>query len=123
MRISDWSSDVCSSDLHRYRRSRHLLRDRPLPLCDGGGLAIRNVCRRLLLAAQMDRPHVRRKTGQVALLVQHDLVQHHLLPHPLPTSEEHTSELQSLMLTSYPVSCLKYITIQLAYSSPIPRPI
>src|SRR3546814_9125439 len=26
MRISDWSSDVCSSDLHRGRRCDHLLR-------------------------------------------------------------------------------------------------
>src|SRR3546814_5597825 len=24
MRISDWSSDVCSSDLHRLHRARHL---------------------------------------------------------------------------------------------------
>src|SRR3546814_15643415 len=29
MRISDWSSDVCSSDLAAWRRSRHLAPARP----------------------------------------------------------------------------------------------
>src|SRR3546814_7967800 len=31
MRISDWSSDVCSSDLRQLRRSRRPARPRPFP--------------------------------------------------------------------------------------------
>src|SRR3546814_10518781 len=87
MRISDWSSDVCSSDLGpRYGqgcrserdRSRHLVaRDRrPAVIGD------------LLLA----KPGFR---------LEHDLGMHDL------RSEEHTSELQSLMRISYAVFCLK----------------
>src|SRR5690606_24840961 len=73
----------------RYPGTRHLLRDCALPLRDGGRLAIRYVLGRLLLVAQMDRRHVRRKAGQNALLVEHDFIQHHVLPDALPWVGRH----------------------------------
>src|SRR3546814_9106009 len=99
MRISDWSSDVCSSDL--------LARQVVLPR----GLAVDRPC---LLHGMEDglegdslRLHGRR--------VHFRLRPAGLLGHPLhwrwrragPGSEEHTSELQSLMRISYAVFCLK----------------
>src|SRR3546814_2091770 len=109
MRISDWSSDVCSSDLRGHSRTnfkatglsiaveqlrgqrvgerdqrhvgplakRHANRQRPI----GGQVAGKAVGNRLAEFLVLDLLHVR--------------------------SEEHTSELQSLMLISYAVFCLK----------------
>src|SRR3546814_8597288 len=80
MRISDWSSDVCSSDL-RGRKA-------------GAGVAsiVRPACG---IGAGVAAPP--RNSGISGL------------PRPLeePRSEEHTSELQSLMRISYAVFCLK----------------
>src|SRR3546814_6000437 len=121
MRISDWSSDVCSSDL-----------------ADGGAAAVEKARR------VVDR---RREIGDAVLVGQHLPVHRHLLTAvvgPLDhrdgdaaaagggdggdhrglaegagkaahlqvellrrRSEEHTSELQSLMRISYAVFCLK----------------
>jgi cytochrome c oxidase subunit 1 len=44
--------------------ARHLLRRRALPLRDGRG-ALFAYSRRLLLAAEVDRPHVRRRLGKL----------------------------------------------------------
>src|SRR3546814_2374095 len=92
MRISDWSSDVCSSDL---------------PVCGARGTGARpartctascrwrSACRAGCGTASRRRFSVRngsarsRKAG------------------PAARSEEHTSELQSLMRISYAVFCLK----------------
>src|SRR3546814_8072934 len=92
MRISDWSSDVCSSDLFgvstltaavsaRMQRARKSSADRHLPAAD---------CWFSRVAARLFRiaPPI---CG----------------PAPLNRSEEHTSELQSLMRISYAVFCLK----------------
>src|SRR3546814_1589936 len=102
MRISDWSSDVCSSDLWQARRidARRRRRGRnpdadarrhdpvgdPEPLLE---------CPRLSGPAQYraqgaggSQPQVAAHGGAVR-------------------SEEHTSELQSLMRISYAVFCLK----------------
>src|SRR3546814_10218699 len=108
LRISDWSSDVCSSDLHR--------RD---------GLEV-------LVEGRDAHPRLRRQLGdgdrllEVALqaadgaidllqpaLAVGDLPEAHALigadqaVEDLARSEEHTSELQSLMRISYAVFCLK----------------
>src|SRR3546814_2720828 len=103
MRISDWSSDVCSSDLggieHRaehVRRTpqvlqRQLHEQRLVALPGGGLLADAGV----VGAAVADRLVEDRRIGCQpgdAVLVR---------------SEEHTSELQSLMRISYAVFCLK----------------
>src|SRR3546814_4234073 len=123
MRISDWSSDVCSSDLGRR------CGDEP-----GGGLAVRAAdqpgvdgrtprrrrsrrappgavergadragfvgARRV---AGMERVRLRLRLG--SSIVAPDLFR----------SEEHTSELQSLMRISYAVFCLKKKHNILAY--------
>src|SRR3546814_8918608 len=124
MRISDWSSDVCSSDLRttlaaqlpegsRYlgqvrRRLFAASRSgRPVELCGylpvyqlpastGSGPACR-----VLLPEGFD-PQTRLHAGLVAEL-ERDLAHHGVLGR----SEEHTSELQSLMRISYAVFCLK----------------
>src|SRR3546814_4192261 len=116
MRISDWSSDVCSSDL--------LCRGRALPLCAGHRRPVRNHRGGVLLVAEMDRADVQPVLEQGAFLVERGVRQPAVLPAALPRpgrhaaahsglqrrvcrSEEHTSELQSLMRTSYAVFCLK----------------
>src|SRR3546814_2297967 len=86
MRISDWSSDVCSSDLDRSARVAVAI---GCARRDGG--AARPARRRgTLRAAQArDRRLADRRVGAPR------------------RSEEHTSELQSLMRISYAVFCLK----------------
>src|SRR3546814_7421145 len=83
MRISDWSSDVCSSDLPAGR-----------PGTD--------------LAFQPGQRRSRRGAAWAVLGAVRQLVRRrdpHL--HGRWRSEEHTSELQSLMRISYAVFCLK----------------
>src|SRR3546814_10715722 len=108
MRISDWSSDVCSSDLAgekvaaehgvtfcqvdvlsdesadaAFAKARAANgQERILVNCAGGGNSMKTAGRD-------------RKTGEIRTF----------------RSEEHTSELQSLMRTSYAVFCLKKKTI------------
>src|SRR3546814_10217687 len=88
MRISDWSSDVCSSDLFVNRIAfDHVRQDRG--------------CRRKDGPIQSHSPHV-----AACLLDLHPNLSGNIL-HGLLRSEEHTSELQSLMRISYAVFCLK----------------
>src|SRR3546814_1338298 len=92
MRISDWSSDVCSSDL---------LRDRAIDL------EARLDEHEIGAAPERgDRGH-RRPHAEHARFVAGG--RHHAAP--ALRSEEHTSELQSLMRISYAVFCLKKKTI------------
>src|SRR3546814_2931740 len=102
MRISDWSSDVCSSDLKGRRRDRQPT-VRPSANQSRKGIAIETDgfidCRELSLGrldAALGLLHrgAGFKTGVEA---SHDKIR----------SEEHTSELQSLMRISYAVFCLK----------------
>src|SRR3546814_6327363 len=107
MRISDWSSDVCSSDLDRL----------PVRLTDG---AQRWVGEQVVASLgepaprlHLDAPLLHDLLVRVALeeRVRLDLVhgRHHVrvLDEVDQRSEEHTSELQSLMRISYAVFCLK----------------
>src|SRR3546814_5416385 len=97
MRISDWSSDVCSSDL----LVAHLGRPR-LRIGDEEALiAGEAVDHRRFLAVQRSAIRVIRRlqprdVGDI--LTQRQLAVHR--------SAEHTSELQSLMRISYAVFCL-----------------
>src|SRR3546814_6869595 len=97
MRISDWSSDVCSSDLslrqlrpvHRRRPRRGISRPDPAPsgrAVDGG--PVQAAAADELPLSSAARLYAARR-------------------HSLWRSEEHTSELQSLMRTSYAVFCWK----------------
>src|SRR3546814_3562317 len=97
MRISDWSSDVCSSDLARVLRELlHLGGD------DGEGAA--GIAGALGLDRGVQCEHVGGLGDRFDRLA--DLL--HLLHHRGEIrSEEHTSELQSLMRISYAVFCLK----------------
>src|SRR3546814_1038600 len=105
MRISDWSSDVCPSDLHRLDAvaGRHLPRNwalRRARLHDrahGQHLGARDV------TGELGDVGVRRRQHQPLRRVDLD---HRAVLHD-GRSEEHTSELQSLMRISYAVFCLK----------------
>src|SRR3546814_6489716 len=112
MRISDWSSDVCSSDLGRDAGADLL----QLGLClvplrhqfgiarSGANLQAR-VHRRLegmVVAGELARRDA--QALQLVVLVGELLLQAQQI---LARSEEHTSELQSLMRISYAVFCLK----------------
>src|SRR3546814_7163540 len=106
MRISDWSSDVCSSDLNQMRRM--------------GGIGA--------LAGMI--PGIKKAQAQMAagaaddkMLIHFDAIMGSMTPKERAKpeiltakrkiriangrSEEHTSELQSLMRISYAVFCLK----------------
>src|SRR3546814_9648839 len=125
MRISDWSSDVCSSDLYVNRNS-HLHKSTDLSII------------RCMPSALPDRPpqqeRSRRTHARLLEATLKTLAEHGLDGATIPRiarvadvspatvyrrfvdkqallraarSEEHTSELQSLMRLSYAVFCLK----------------
>src|SRR3546814_1762601 len=103
MRISDWSSDVCSSDLDRAGAGNH----RHHPLRGGAGwrdvLAASRHARPGLVMAPSSRPSQRYR-------IRHDYgtaLSSRRTARGVGRSEEHTSELQSLMRISYAVFCLK----------------
>src|SRR3546814_6840336 len=93
MRISDWSSDVCSSDLLRARKT-----DLLIGLSDGRAVAVEakdsasvlNSVKRVLNDTAAKARYWDSQCGKTVV-----------------RSEEHTSELQSLMRNSYAVFCLK----------------
>src|SRR3546814_3175540 len=101
MRISDWSSDVCSSDL-----GRGLLRAG----FDNGESARENLLGGQIGGIDLDRvvglAHRRHGPSGVPRVPRLDLGTNALVYTGL-RSEEHTSELQSLMRISYAVFCLK----------------
>src|SRR3546814_7566967 len=117
MRISDWSSDVCSSDLAVIDRAR---------AADGIGVECVAVVQEhqieIRTVAEFDAAELAvgddREAGAFAVAPQRLAVQRtHLVPGARQRridqrlgrdrSEEHTSELQSLMRISYAVFCLK----------------
>src|SRR3546814_2710347 len=100
MRISDWSSDVCSSDLSAATGLTNVLSGGTLggsgtiggsvTVADGGRLAPGNSPGTLTINGDL--------TLNGASILDLEFGQR---------SEEHTSELQSLMRISYAVFCLK----------------
>src|SRR3546814_8688687 len=109
MRISDWSSDVCSSDLcSRWNlpTGKSVVR-----ICGFGGLI------------RIETERVERVEALACVVIEIKLaglaITHCRIKHREPLrrgrlgstskmrSEEHTSELQSLMRISYAVFCLK----------------
>src|SRR3546814_1269292 len=107
MRISDWSSDVCSSDLLRTAIEHH------------HGRVARHQFQILSAdarAAQLELPRQDRLQNNRPITLggrdqredgndRKARARHH--EHIALRSEEHTSELQSLMRISYAVFCLK----------------
>src|SRR3546814_8844043 len=110
MRISDWSSDVCSSDLHATHQDLGRLQlarrqyGAHLVVLDAGRGDQHPPLRLPIGIADVDlhQEAVELRLGQRvrAFLLQRVLGGEH-------RSEEHTSELQSLMRISYAVFCLK----------------
>src|SRR3546814_7618590 len=109
MRISDWSSDVCSSDLLRLRDIENVVDDGEQVIA-----ALVDVLDVVAVVVVADRPE---DLLQDELREADDGVQRRaqLVAHggqevalgAVGRSEEHTSELQSLMRISYAVFCLK----------------
>src|SRR3546814_7986883 len=109
MRISDWSSDVCSSDLRRIEL-RPVIVEAVADLMPDDGADRSVIRRRIGLGVVERRLEDRGREVERVLQRQVDRV-HRLRRHPpfaaIDRSEEHTSELQSLMRISYAVFCLK----------------
>src|SRR3546814_1173996 len=129
MRISDWSSDVCSSDLAfgkiddmdivahpgavggvvivaEYRQFGQASRR---DAADEGHQIVRNSARVFAdqsAVMRADRVEIAQHRDPPGGVGGGDVGQH-LLDHQLGRSEEHTSELQSLMRISYAVFSLK----------------
>src|SRR3546814_5427186 len=100
MRISDWSSDVCSSDLHEIL-AQHRQRTR---LARAGEIGVGALEPALVGEDRKARGAARcigrGVGGGIEILSDQSLG-------GACRSEEHTSELQSLMRISYAVFCLK----------------
>src|SRR3546814_1080703 len=108
MRISDWSSDVCSSDLlgPLPRKDETISYQSPLPAGARFGFAssARKNWRRL--SGAMPKMHA--SSGFIVLSANPPRAASPREEAPRELrSEEHTSELQSLMRISYAVLCLK----------------
>src|SRR3546814_2568931 len=119
MRISDWSSDVCSSDLY-HAIGRHVLLAqnglfRPQASAAGqsrakGAYSAFSACCKLILAHSgrymptTSPGKYRERRGMLLPITLTFAATAALLN---LRSEEHTSELQSLMRISYAVFCLK----------------
>src|SRR3546814_9046286 len=116
MRISDWSSDVCSSDL-RHPRARAISACGALPVCESPPSMRTSLQATTSLdsvgsvAASRSASPEAPPSGAAVVVVCANVMRATV---PLPPSlnitgrsEEHTSELQSLMRISYAVFCLK----------------
>src|SRR3546814_5884663 len=102
MRISDWSSDVCSSDLARSGATSALPAFRAPGRCHTRHRTICHVSWFLLVTSWL--PFV----TQCSIVNQDDSpIRDKTSCQGSSRSEEHMSELQSLMRTSYAVFCLK----------------
>src|SRR3546814_10273523 len=120
MRISDWSSDVCSSDLERLEGDEG---EGVLDAGEGLNLLVHEVADvGAVPEVALDQQVVLPRRGvdfRNLLDILHQRIGHGVGPaevaldhdedglHGTLRSEEHTSELQSLMRISYAVFCLK----------------
>src|SRR3546814_6771704 len=110
MRISDWSSDVCSSDLCGHgRHCRYCTPDRrEHPINARVGNGVQRGYAAPILHTRHPGP-VDQDAGGIPRRIRR--AREHELFHSWSVegirSEEHTSELQSLMRISYAVFCLK----------------
>src|SRR3546814_8251078 len=116
MRISDWRSDVCSSELSpstvAMRSARY-----------GGGQSTAMRCAKLsgtiLLLALMMRPSRGLLMDGSSSKGTKPIQSNSPLQPGTGRSEEHTSELQSLMRISYAVFCLKKKTTKVQHYNTI----
>src|SRR3546814_3931769 len=115
MRISDWSSDVCSSDLYYVAALSLEIGMAHLFLCHAicqnikfindlkYGLSFTADARRRIVKTCRGK----RGFGRALALITEVRFLNWQISFPGVRSEEHTSELQSLMRISYAVFCLK----------------
>src|SRR3546814_1302492 len=108
MRISDWSSDVCSSDLEQTEHEARDVQVITRPACE----RLFDFCFRLAERRQAQgRPGVLTCVDKANVLGSmvffRRIFDERASLFPAVGSEEHTSELQSLMRISYAVFCLK----------------
>src|SRR3546814_5796048 len=110
MRISDWSSDVCSSDLDRGGESITL---RPEFTAGIARAYVTNGWQQFApLKIATHGPLFRYERPQKGRYRQFHQLDAEVLGSDSPLgSEEHTSELQSLMRISYAAFCLKKKTV------------
>src|SRR3546814_4887747 len=123
MRISDWSSDVCSSDLDGSQRiqrlflavnarscTQHITPELRLPFIDPQQRIAH--WRTEIRRRKSHRPAIFAVPAMRQFMGQDVASARPLVPtcEIFGRSEEHTSELQSLMLISYAVFCLKQKT-------------
>src|SRR3546814_10578336 len=121
MRISDWSSDVCSSDLDFSSvevaselpgLERQWQARRSLQTLEAAVEQLPDKCRTVFLLSRIEglsNAEVAQRCGISVKMVEKHLAKAILKCRAQvgDRSEEHTSELQSLMRTSYAVFCLK----------------
>src|SRR3546814_9798164 len=103
MRISDWSSDVCSSDLFSARLLEPIEQD--LVIVAGSIAYSDRIARRHRSAGWAREISLSIPVSQPDFWKQKKIAS--TLSEAVERSEEHTSELQSLMRISYAVFCLK----------------
>src|SRR3546814_1588507 len=102
LRISAWSSDVCSSDLATnmaFSAALRLIRDREAGVEEGQSSGAGVAFFSLEMSADQLATRI--------LAEQSGISSENLRMGKISRSEEHTSELQSLMRISYAVFCLK----------------
>src|SRR3546814_6825169 len=111
MRISDWSSDVCSSDLsvrptleggRRISYGARAINEgglQSIPKLAFPGGALIGCAAGFVNVPKIKGSHTAMKSGMLAAEAAFEAL--------AQRSEEHTSELQSLMRISYAVFCLK----------------
>src|SRR3546814_9005735 len=104
MRISDWSSDVCSSDLEEFPYFREFWLKKPQP----GSRSI-EIYALLDSESVTGAYHFQLTPGNESVMEVRTCLYTRAAVEKLgiARSEEHTSELQSLMRISYAVFCLK----------------
>src|SRR3546814_4112787 len=121
MRISDWSSDVCSSDLELtafYPGRLRVIEGDALDidarsLFEGTPAIVANLSYNVgtALFVRWLSADSRPRWRSLTLMFQREVaVRIVAAPGTAARSDEHTSELQSITSTSYPVFCLNIIT-------------
>src|SRR3546814_9181689 len=105
MRISDWSSDVCSSDLVRKAQvAVRKVETQAKQAAVAVEKKIAAVSEPMIAAAVNITPSPLSRAFLATSAGKKEVAEH---PEIIARSEEHTSELQSLMRISYAVFCLK----------------
>src|SRR3546814_10892270 len=109
MRISDWSSDVCSSDLEKDVEEKNILRGEDADHQHLHQQKGRHIFSAALINADPTRADAdgHQDNGQHYQHERNAVYSHRPCEPAKYRSEEHTSELQSLMRSSYAVFCLK----------------